>query len=318
MKRAAEIMVKVMGNILTEFKQIEILKMLSEGNSISSTSRLTGAHRGTCTDLLVRFGEGCRRFLDREMHDLEFAHGEEVGHLEIDELWTYCRKKKKQVTGEEPDLAEIGEFYLFLALDQQTRLIPAFRLDRRDGKTATAFMCDLAGRLKYPKPHASDAHNYAKESYKPIIRISTDAFPSYPEAIDFAFGPYVAYAQIVKVAQKDGLTISKRVITGKVDEKDISTSLVERTNLTARLFLKRLNRRTICFSQKLANLRAAIAVYMANYNYCWRVRTLKTTPAVQAELADRRWEFEELYFHLRDCWPDLFYSDNTTSKGKAA
>ena len=208
-----------MGNILTRERQIEVLGWLADGASISATSRQTRTHRDTCTGLLVRFGEACRRFLDREMHDLEFSHGADVGHLEIDELWTYCRKKKKNVTGEEPDLDEIGEFYLFVALDQETRLIPVFRLDRRDATTATSFMCDLASRLKFPKPHASDAHNYEKERYKPIIRISTDAFPPYPEAIDFAFGPYAQYAQIVKDVRKDGVSINKRVFRGKVNEK---------------------------------------------------------------------------------------------------
>jgi IS1 family transposase len=307
-----------MGNFLTEKRQIAVLRLLTECNSISSTSRLTGVHRDTITNCLVRFGEACRRHLDREMHDLEFRHGSEIGHLEIDELWAYCRKKKRKVTGEEPDLEEIGEFYLFLALDQESRLIPVHRLDRRDAKTATSFMSDLASRLKYPRPHASDAHNYAKGQYKPIIRISTDAFPPYPEAIDLAFGPYASYAQIVKHKEANELTIFKRGIRGKVDDKDISTSLVERTNLTVRTFMKRLARETLCFSKKLSNLRAAIAVYMANYNYCWRIRTFKTTPAVQACLAPKPWTFTELYHHLRDCWPELFYLDNTSTTGKAA
>ncbi len=252
------------------------------------------------------------------MHDLEFSHGADVGHLEIDELWTYCRKKKKNVTGEEPDLDEIGEFYLFVALDQETRLIPVFRLDRRDATTATSFLCDLAKRLKFPKPHASDAHNYGKAAYKPIIRISTDAFPPYPEAIDFAFGPYAQYAQIVKDVRKDGVSINKRVLWGKVDEKQISTSLVERSNLTARNYMRRLNRRTICFSKKLPNLRAAIAIYMAHYNYCLKNRTLKTTPAVQAGLAGKVWSFAEIFHHLSDCWPELFYLDPSSTSGKAA
>lgn len=234
------------------------------------------------------------------MRDLEFRH------LQIDEMWTFCRKKAHNITGEEPDVGQIGTFYLFIALDEDTRLIPAFRIDRRDENGTMAFMQNLAGRLKWPKPHASDAHNYKKAEYKPFIRISTDAFPPYPAVIREVFGPYAQYAQIVKSHPKDGVVVAKRLFSKDIDPKQVTTSLIERSNLTSRTFMKRLNRKTIGFSKKLENLRAAVAIHFAHYNYCWKIKTFKTTPAVKAGIAARRLTFTELYMHLRERFPEHF------------
>jgi hypothetical protein len=290
-----------MSYILSQEKQIEVLRTLAEGSSVSSTSRLTAVARDTCTRLTIRFGEACRLFLDREMRDLECRH------LEIDEMWTFCRKKQYNITGEEPDVDRIGDTYIFIALDEDSRLIPAFRVDKRNLAATTAFMIDLASRLKKPKPHASDAHAFKTEKYKPIVRISTDAFPPYPEAISLAFGPYAEYAQIKKrISKKEGVQITKNRIRGKIATKDITTSLVERSNLTTRTFLRRTTRKTLAYSKCLDNLRAATAIHLAVYNYCRRIRTTKETPAVRAGIAGKQFGFRELYFLLRETWPALF------------
>lgn len=172
-----------MSYVLATEKQIEVLRLLTEGASLSSTSRLTGVHRDTCARLLVRCGQACRKFFDRELRDLECRH------LEIDEMWTFVRKKQYNVTGEEPDAEDVGSTYIYIALDQDSRLIPAHRVGKRDMVDTSAFMIDLAGRLKRPKPHSSDAHAFNVANYKPIVRISTDGYETYPEAINMAFGP---------------------------------------------------------------------------------------------------------------------------------
>jgi len=286
--------------VLEEKKQLHILKMLVEGTSVSSTSRLTGVHRDTCTRLLLRFADACQEFLDTEMRDLQ------LGHLQIDELWTYCGKKARQVTGDEPNFDEIGEFYMFVALDEETRLIPVFRVDRRDEAATLRFMNQVAGCLKWPKPHESDSHAFKEGTFKPFIRISTDAFPAYRGVIRSVFGPYAEYGQIVKTPVGKTVSVTKRVLAYDVDPKDITTSLVERSNLTSRTFMRRLARRTLGFSKKLANLRAATTVHFTHYNYCWVLRTLKTTPAVAAGIAKERWKIADLYMHLRERYPHHF------------
>lgn len=287
--------------VLNYKKQMAVLKLLTDGGSVSSTSRFTGVHRDTCTRLMVRFANACRSFLDVEMRDLQLEH------LQIDELWTYCRKKRYNIKDDEPHQDQKGDFYIFVALDEKTRLIPAHRVDRRSKEATNAFMNDLAGRLKYPKPHESDDHAYKIGSYKPVVRISTDAFPAYPDAIQTAFGPYATYGQIKKITEgRKLLGIEKRSFKGNIESDEITTSLVERSNLTSRTFMKRLMRRTPGYSKKLENLSAATTTHFTIYNYCRRHKSLKTTPATAAGLIKSEWSFAELYDHLRQRWPQDF------------
>ena len=145
-------------------------------------------------------------------------------------------------------------------------------------------MKDLASRSKWPvRAPFMEA--------KPIIRISTDGFVSYPPAIESCFGPWAAYAQIIKKVVKKQLTIEKEVITGDIDLDDISTSLVERSNLTTRTFMRRFMRKSLGFSKKLENLRAAVAMHMTNYNYCWLHKKFKDTAA-----RGHRGQTETFYF----------------------
>lgn len=291
--------------VLKTEKQMDVLRLLVEGNSISSVSRLTRVHRDTCTRLMQRFGTGCRAFLDREMRDLQLSH------LQLDEIWTFVRKKGYNITGLEPDLDEIGSVYLFVAFDADTKLIPSFRLDRRTAAAAQAFLLNLAGCLKMPKAHASDQHAFQHGQYVPVTRISTDAFPGYVDAVDMAFGPYAVFGQLKKVTKGKGadkhVDITKAAIKGSLHADDISTSLVERNNLTLRTFIRRFTRKSMGYSKKLANLRAAVRIHMAHYNYCWVHKTIKTTPAVAAGIIGERWKLLDLYEHIRDGWPELFW-----------
>jgi len=174
---------------------------------------------------------------------------------------------------------------------------------------ARRFMVDLAGRMIRPNPHASDAHVYQPAGYLQRVQLSTDGFAAYAEAIDLAFGPYGQHGVIIKEYKNAHMKYDpneivgteRRVISGGIDEFSICTSHVERFNGTTRLFMKRFNRLTYCFSKKLENLAAATAMYLAYYNYCWQTRKpgksgqKRPTAAMAAKLAGHVWSFAELF-----------------------
>lgn len=282
------------------------LRLLVEGMSVRATARTTGLEKRTVLKLLVHFGQACQRFLDERMRGLTLEH------LQFDEQWTYVYKKQSRLTvTEQAESSDKGDIYLWTCVDQKTKLMPAFRVGKRSADNARRFMLDVAGRLVFPKPHASDDHAFAIGHAKPIVQISTDGFPAYPEAVDLAFGPYVKYGQITKeyrnaniVYQPSEMVGTKRTGRrgiGKDEERTICTSHIERLNGTQRVFLRRLNRLTLCFSKKLRNLEAAFAMFASYYNFCWRTRKpgksgkLRSTPAMMNGLADHPWSFEELF-----------------------
>jgi IS1 family transposase len=274
--------------------------------SIRATERTTGLHRDTICKLLVHFGDACQQFLDDRMQGLTLTH------LQFDEQWTYIYKKQSRLTiGERARSSEQGDMYLWTCIDQKTKLMPAFLIGKRSADNARRFMSDVAGRLTFPKPHTSDDQSYTKPGYQPVTQISTDGFAAYPEAVDFAFGSYVRYGVIVKEYRNANMiyTPSEMVGTkrtgirgiGDRQRRTISTSHVERLNGTQRLFLKRLNRLTYCFSKKLRNLEAAFAGFAAYYNFCWQTRkpgksgAKRGTAAMMAGLAGHVWTFDELF-----------------------
>lgn len=295
-----------MANVLKKEVQLQILSLLVEGNSVRSTSRLTGCHTKTVLRLLVDFGERCRAFLDDKLRGLT------LDHVEVDETWTFVKKKQARLTMIEREIRhDIGDVFLWYGVDQTTKIIPTFLCGKRTGDNARRFMVDLSGRLTWPTVHASDHHAYMPGSFKRIIQISTDGFAAYPEAIDLAFGPYVKFGTIIKdyrnaniVYQPSELVGTKR--TGRRGiapdaEHTICTSHVERCNLTVRTFMKRFTRLALGFSKKLANLEAAVALHIAYYNFCWRPRMpgksgqLRLTPAMAAGVTDRLWWMEDLF-----------------------
>jgi IS1 family transposase len=298
-----------MANILPKEKQIQILTLLVEGNSIRSTSRITGCHKKTVTRVLVDFGNRCRGFLDERLRGLS------PDHVEVDETWTFVEKKQARLTFEEKMMRhDIGDIFLWYGIDAETKLVPAFLLGKRTGDNARRFMVDLAGRLTWPNPHASDDHAFDMGSFKRIVQISTDGFSAYPEAVDLAFGPYVKFGTIIKeyrnaniVYQPSEMVGTKRTARKNMDrseERTICTSHIERCNLTVRTFMKRFTRLALGFSKKLANLEAAVALHFAYYNFCWRPRMpgksgkLMLTPAMMAGVTDRLWWMEDLFSAL--------------------
>lgn len=283
-----------------------VLRLLVEGNSIRSTERIAGVHRDTVCKLIVRFGEACARFLDEQMHGLTLSH------LQFDEQWTFVAKKQSRLTmTEREETAEYGDMYLWTCIDQKTKLMPSFLIGKRSADNARRFMMDVAGRLIFPKPFEADNHAYKLGQYRTIVQISTDGFAAYPEAVDLAFGPYVKYGTIIKDYKNANMiyTPSEMVGTkrtgiqniGESGERTICTSHVERLNGTQRLFMKRLNRLTYCFSKKLRNLEAAFAMFAAYYNYCWQTRKpgksgkKRGTACMMAGLTGHVWSFDELF-----------------------
>lgn len=285
---------EIVANVLKREKQIMVLRMLVEGNSIRSTERLTGVNRNTIMSLLVRFGTLCKDWLDLNLCNLS------LDHVEIDEIWTFVRKKQKELQGWEIIDPEIGDIYVFTALDQKTKLLACFAVGKRNAQTTRAMIRDLQSRM-VRRPDAEGDER---------PQLSTDGFPCYPAAIGDEFGESVKHGVLIKnyVNPEVGryappkLLRTERVNVQLVEDlSSICTSHVERHNLTLRTFMKRFTRLSLGFSKKLENLAAAVALQVANYNFCWRLREngssgrYRPTPAMQAGLCDTLWSFENLF-----------------------
>jgi IS1 family transposase len=206
--------------------------------------------------------------------------------IEVDEIWAYVGKKQRHMT-EEDDPRRLGDQYTFVALDPDTKIIPAYRVGKRDLLNATAFIADLSERLANR------------------IQLSSDALAAYVEATEQAFGADVDYGQEVKAHEAEPVgrgryspphvTSAQRiVIAGNPDKALILTSLVEQQNLTMRMSMRRFTRLTNAFSKKVENLRAAVSLHFAHYNFVRVHRSLRVTPAMEARVSDQLWSLDEL------------------------
>ena len=206
--------------------------------------------------------------------------------LQVDEIWSFVGKKQRRVTRTD-DRQRVGDMWTFVALDADTKLVPAYRVGKRTLHEATAFMADLSGRLTNR------------------VQLSSDALKSYVEATEQAFGADVDYGQIVKIYEAEPIgpgryspprvkNTRRSVIAGRPDQSHISTSFVERQNLTMRMSMRRFTRLTNAFSKKRENLEAAVALHFAHYNFVRQHKSLRVTPAIAAGVSDRLWSLEEL------------------------
>lgn len=268
-------------NILPFDRQVSVIAALTEGCSIRATERLTGVHRDTIMRLGVRVGMGCHRLHNAIMRDLQSPL------IELDELWSFVGKKQRRL--KPTDGADKGDQYIFTALDAHNKAIISYRVGKRDGDTTRAFLYDLRERvLNAPQ-------------------ISSDSFPAYEDAVRQVFGERVHYAQIhkryvgeppINAARRYSpgvvVGVEKRNVIGFPVNFQVSTSLVERSNLTARMHSRRLTRLTNGFSKKLENHAAAFALYVAHYNLCRVHETLRITPAMALGLTDHIWTIGEL------------------------
>jgi len=233
--------------------------------------------------LLVSVGDKCSKLMDEKMINLQSEN------LQLDEIWCFVGKKQKKIKQGENKEA-LGDQYTFVAIDSETKLVPVFKVGKRNGWTALDFMMDLSKRFN------GDLK----------LQITTDGFQPYIDAIAVAFANKdVDYAQLIKVyssTQKEErrysppriTKVDKLIIFGDPDEKQISTSYVERQNLTIRMQMRRFTRLTNAFSKKLENLKAAAALHFAHYNFMRIHQTLRVTPAMEAGLTDHVWEWKEL------------------------
>jgi IS1 family transposase len=270
-----------MANVLNKDKQIAVIAALAEGMAIRQIERMTDIHRDTIMRLGVRVGQGCARLLDEKMRGLECRD------IQVDEIWGFIQKKKRNIK-ETDDPREVGDVWTFCAIDSETKLVPSYKVGKRDSLTANAFIEDLAGRLKNR------------------VQLSSDALPAYIEAVEQGFGADVDYGQIVKVYEAVESTPQRRysphklvsvhtnTITGNPLPPLISTSYVERLNLTTRHHMRRLTRLTVAFSKKLENFKAAVGLHFAYYNFCRIHKTLRCTPAMAAGVTKHVWELKEL------------------------
>ena len=261
-------------------RRTQIINCLVEGNSIRSTERMTDTHRDTIMRLLVEVGDGCAALMDEQMRALPCRR------IEVDEIWAYVGKKQRHMTALD-DPRRLGDQYTFVALDPETKIVPAYRIGKRDLPTATAFIADLSDRLANR------------------VQLSSDALAAYVEATERAFGADVDYGQIVKFYEAEPVGrgryspphvvgAERSVIVGNPDQAHISTSLIERQNLTMRMSMRRFTRLTNAFSKKIENLRAAVSLHFAHYNFVRVHRSLRITPAMEAGVADRLWSLDEL------------------------
>jgi IS1 family transposase len=267
-------------NCLKADRQIAVLSALVEGNSIRSVERMTGIHRDTIMRLMVKTGFRCLTLLDEKIKDLT------VKQVQVDEVWSYVGKKEKHVKSDDNAL-EVGDQYIFVAIDAETKLIPSFVVGKRTGQLALQLMRDLQWRVNNR------------------FQLTTDGFRPYIDAVERTWGPDIDYSQLVKVYSGDESARERyspseiagafpTPIQGHPDRRLISTSHVERQNLTMRMQMRRLTRLTNGFSKKLANLKAAVALHIAHYNFLRLHGTLKTTPAMAAGVTGHIWTWEEL------------------------
>jgi IS1 family transposase len=253
-------------NVLSRDQQIQIISCLTEGMSIRATERVTGIHRDTIMRLGARVGRGCAELHDRMMV------GVRAGRLELDEIWGYVGKKQKRV--ERHENSHKGDQYTFIGMSASSKAIIGYLTGKRDINSATEFLADL------------------RERVIGMPEISTDGFRAYPSAIANTFGNRVAHGVVVKtysvtnLAVKDAarryspaevVAVERQVVSGIPAQ--ISTSYVERQNLTLRMSQRRFGRLTNAFSKKLTHHTAAVSLYVAHYNLCRVHEALRTTPA---------------------------------------
>jgi IS1 family transposase len=258
-----------MANVLKRDKKVAALSMLLEGSSVRSTERITGVHRDTILRLMVRVGAACADFSDATLRNLNCRR------IEVDEIRAFVAKKNRNVT-EQDDWSRIGDQYTFVALDPETKLIPSYKVGKRTADTTVEFIDDLASRLSTP------------------VQISSDGFPAYYQAIATSFGRgEVNYATVVKEYEETSagrgryspprvVSIEKDDLIGHPNMDLVSTSLVERSNLSIRTHCRRLTRLSLGFSKKLENFKASMDLYFCFYNFVRFHRTIRATPAMEA------------------------------------
>ncbi len=269
-------------NKLSRTERAKVVAALVEGNSVRATCRMTGAAKGTVLKLLADLGKACARYQDEKLRNLPCKR------IQCDEVWSFCYAKDKNLPAELQGKLGFGSVWTWTAICADTKLVPAFLIGDRTAMYARKFIDDLATRLSHR------------------IQLTTDSHRPYLNAVDNAFGNDIDYARLDKLYVAPSTPevyryspgrccgVKKLSVKGNPDPACISTSFVERQNLTMRMQMRRFTRLTNAFSKKVENLRAAVALHFMWYNFGRVHQTLRVTPAMQAGISDHVWTVEEI------------------------
>ena len=268
-------------NKLTIEERANIINLLCEGMSIRAITRLTGKSKNTVSKLLIDAGKVCAAYHDANVRDVK------ASRVQVDEIWSFTYAKQKNVAAKAaPDHA--GDTWTWTAIDADSKMILSHLVGGRDAEYAMWFMDDLALRLATRVQLTSDGHR------------------AYLQAVEGAFGADVDYAQLVKMygnadapddrrySPAECIGIKKRTVEGKPDMAHVSTSYVERSNLTMRMHMRRFTRLTNAFSKKIENHADVVALHITYYNFVRIHKTLRVTPAMEAGVADRLWGIADI------------------------
>jgi IS1 family transposase len=279
-------------NALKTEKRSQVIAALVEGVSINATCRMTGVAKHTVLKLLKDLGCACAAYHDAYVRNLR------VRRIQCDEIWAFVYAKQKNVTLEQMEKGA-GDVWTWTAIDADSKLIISYTLGDRGAATAQGFMRDMAGRIANR------------------IQLTTDGHRVYADAVEDAFGAGIDYAMLVKLygASNDNpesryspatcIGCRTGVLAGSPNPDHISTSFVERSNLSMRMGMRRFTRLTNGFSKKLENHGHMVALYFFHYNFIRIHKTLRVTPAMEAGITDHVWSFEELLALLDARRPQL-------------
>ncbi|MGB5139906.1 MAG: IS1 family transposase, partial [Candidatus Zixiibacteriota bacterium] len=254
---------------------------LVEGNSIRSTVRMTGASKNTIVKLLAEIGSVCAEYQDKTLRNLKCTK------IQCDEIWSFCYAKQKNVPKDKQGQFGYGSIWTWTALDPDSKLIVSWLVGMRNAEWANAFMADLKKRLSNR------------------VQLTTDTNRTYLVAVDEAFGTDIDYAMLIKLYGKEPtdetrysppkcIGCHRQAIVGRPDPEEVSTSHVERQNLTMRMGMRRFTRLTNGFSKKVENLEHAVALHFMYYNFCRIHQTLRVTPAMAAGVTNHLWKISDI------------------------
>ena len=267
-------------NRLPMAKRVAVVAALCEGNSIRATVRMTGVAKNTIVKLLLDLAPAVTRYQDETLRNLPCKR------LQCDEIWAFVGGKDKNLSQEKKE-AGLGSVWTWTCIDADTKLIPSWLVGSRDAGTAYQLMSDVASRLRGR------------------VQLTTDGLKAYLSAVEDVFGADIDYATLTKLYGNDPegekryspakcIGVECKVVTGDPNPKHISTSYVERQNLTMRMSMRRFTRLTNAFSKKVENHAAAVALYFMYYNFGRVHQTLRVTPAMEAGVSDHVWSIEEI------------------------
>jgi IS1 family transposase len=268
-------------NKLSIDERTRIVSALVEGNSMRAVARMADVSRNTVDKLLRDLGRACSEYEDKAFRNLNSKR------VQCDEIWSFVYAKEKNCTHEHKTKGA-GDIWTWVALDPDSKLVPCWFIGQRHAGCAFHFLSDLKDRLSNR------------------VQLTTDGNRAYLHAVEDVFGTEIDYGMLQKIygATPEGpqtryspaicMGARKAVITGKPDFAHISTSYVERQNLTMRMSMRRFTRLTNAFSKKVENLEAAVALHYMHYNFCRIHQTLRVTPAMEAGVSDHVWTLEEV------------------------